>query len=222
MLEAAHRREKRSSSPTRDFRRWPFLHLRHFLPLLAEDTVAGFVLLRIDPADYLFPMIQSWPTSSPSAETLLAERQGDAVLFLNELRHRRGTALKLRLPVHAPASRRRGPSWARPGPSPVLTTAASPVRSVARPVEGTSWTIIAKVDREEMERRSSAAPRPYSWSPLFFILGAARSPCSCGSARTPASCLRQVEAESQKQALVQHFDYLTRYANDIILLSDET
>jgi len=40
----------------------------------------------------LYPLIQSWPTTSPSAETLLVRREGDDVLYLNELRHRKGMA----------------------------------------------------------------------------------------------------------------------------------
>ena len=54
--------------------------------------------LRIDPNRFLYPYIQTWPVPSASAETLLFRGEGDHVLFLNELRHRSNTALKLRVP----------------------------------------------------------------------------------------------------------------------------
>jgi len=57
------------------------------------------LLLKIDPERFLYPLIQAWPTPSGSAETLLVRREGDEVLYLNELRHRKHTALTLRFPV---------------------------------------------------------------------------------------------------------------------------
>lgn len=59
----------------------------------------GALLLVIDADDFLDPLVKSWPTASRSAETLLFERQGDHVLYLNELRHRKGTALSLKIPI---------------------------------------------------------------------------------------------------------------------------
>ncbi len=54
------------------------------------------VLLRSNAESFLYPLIQSWPTSSRTAETLLIRKDGDGVLFLNDLRHRPNTALSLR------------------------------------------------------------------------------------------------------------------------------
>jgi PAS domain S-box-containing protein len=62
----------------------------------------GMLVVEVDPGKFLYPQIQDWPTPSPTAETLLARREGDEVVFLNELRHQRGTALSLRLPKNHP------------------------------------------------------------------------------------------------------------------------
>ena len=56
-------------------------------------------IYRTDPESVLFPLIQTWPTPSQTAETLLVQRDGDDVLFLNDLRHRANTALSLREPL---------------------------------------------------------------------------------------------------------------------------
>lgn len=61
--------------------------------------VIGCVKIVIDPNTYLYPFIQRWPTPSPTAETLLVRRQGENVVFLNELRHRKNTALRLIYPM---------------------------------------------------------------------------------------------------------------------------
>jgi hypothetical protein len=44
-------------------------------------------------------MIQSWPVPRNSAETTLVRRDGDRVLYLNELRYQKDTALKLSIPL---------------------------------------------------------------------------------------------------------------------------
>ena len=57
----------------------------------------GVIVLIYDATRFIYPLIQSWPTPSTTAETLLVRRDGDSVLFLNPLRHRPDAALKLRI-----------------------------------------------------------------------------------------------------------------------------
>lgn len=56
-------------------------------------------MLVCNAAQFLYPLIQSWPTASETAETLLIRKEEEDVLFLNELHHRKGTALRLRIPL---------------------------------------------------------------------------------------------------------------------------
>jgi len=76
------------------------IHYDIIAPLIndREVTVAALVF-RVTPHQYLFPFIQSWPTPSVTSETIIVRRDGDHILFLNELRHRNDTALKLRIPL---------------------------------------------------------------------------------------------------------------------------
>ena len=76
------------------------IHFDVFAPILNDRNVEVAVLvLRVNPYDYLYPLIQSWPTSSKSAETLIIRRDGDSILYENELRHISNTALRLRIPL---------------------------------------------------------------------------------------------------------------------------
>ncbi|MDX8398727.1 MAG: hypothetical protein R8K20_00585 [Gallionellaceae bacterium] len=68
-------------------------------PILSGKHTIGVILLRNDPGIFLYPLIQSWPTLSKSAETLLIESDEESVIFLNELRHRKKTALNMKLPL---------------------------------------------------------------------------------------------------------------------------
>jgi PAS domain S-box-containing protein len=106
----------------------------------------GAVILSIDPEEFLYPYIQSWPVPSETAETLLVERDGDQVLFLNNLRHRQNTALNLTIPLTESQV---------PAVMAVLGTTGAfsgrdyrnvEVISVLEPVRGSPWYIVAKVD----------------------------------------------------------------------------
>ena len=190
-------------------------------PLIAADQVIGFVILRIDPVKFLYPLIQAWPTPSPSAETLLVRREGDDVLFLNELRHRKGTALKLRLPLRTPGLPAAMAASGKTGAALGRDYRGVAVWSVSRPVAGTSWFIVAKIDREEIELPIRRNALWMSLIVLSLVLATAITLISLWQRQIARFRLRQLESERQQRALVQHFDYLTRYANDIILLSDE-
>ncbi len=151
----------------------PHIHLDLVAPLISGEELSGFVILRIDPGDFLFPMIQSWPTPSPSAETLLVRREGDNVLFLNELRHRKDTALKLRLPLRnleLPAAQA---ILGRSGAFSGRDYRGVDVWSVVRPVEGTLWFIVAKVDSDELEQPMRRSALAVFLVALFLILAAA-------------------------------------------------
>jgi len=78
------------------------IYLSVLIPVLdGEDgsRPIGILAFRIDPEQYLYPLINRWPTPSPTAETLIVRREGNDALFLNELRFQVNTALKLRIPL---------------------------------------------------------------------------------------------------------------------------
>ncbi|MFZ2162484.1 MAG: EAL domain-containing protein [Sideroxyarcus sp.] len=131
------------------------IRLDYVVPLVLHENTprhpVGAVVLRAPVESFLFPLIQSWPTASPSAETVLARRDGDQILYLNELRHRKGTALTLRIPLAASGmpvavSIRTGK------PQTMESTDYRGVRILAatRPIQGTDWHLVAKVDRDEV------------------------------------------------------------------------
>lgn len=69
-------------------------------PLVNEnDQSVAALIISINPNDFLYPLIQNWPTPSMSSETIIVRKDQDSVLFLNELRHQKNTALKLKIPV---------------------------------------------------------------------------------------------------------------------------
>ena len=114
-----------------------------------EQQLVGAVVLMIDAHSFLFPMLQSWPVSSNSAETLLVQRDGEDVLFLNELRHRRDTALRLRIPVSRADLPAAMVISGRHGQVDGIDYRGTAVIAVGHPVPDSPWYMIAKIDSDE-------------------------------------------------------------------------
>ena len=130
-------------------------HIHWLVPVgparLADGRPAAAIVIQVDVNNFIYPVIQTWPTASPSGETLLVRQQGATALFMNDLRHSKGTAMVL------------GPSMDTPGlPAAIAIRANAPgttegidyrdktVFAAYRPVAGTTWHIIAKMDQDEV------------------------------------------------------------------------
>lgn len=132
------------------------VHLDVVAPLLpapGEAQAAGVVILRIDVDATLYAFLSSWPIPSDSAESLLFRRDGESVLFLNELRHEKNTALLKRVPLtdtDVLAVRALVTGYRSGGLIEGVDYRGIPVMGVVLPIAGTSWWLVAKADRQEI------------------------------------------------------------------------
>ncbi|MFH1800719.1 MAG: PAS domain S-box protein [Candidatus Omnitrophota bacterium] len=100
--------------------------------------------------EYLFPMIQSWPVPNRSAETLLIRRNGDSAIFLNDLRHHENTALVLSFPFSKTDLPAVQAAKGRIGAFLGSDYRGTEVLADLRPVPGTPWHLVSKVDTAEI------------------------------------------------------------------------
>ncbi len=142
------------------------IHLDVAAPIVNEEgDVVSVILLRTDPNHYLYPLIQSWPTPSKTAETLLFCRDGDEVLFLNKLRHLPDPPLTLRIPMtqmNVPAVQA---AMGLTGVFEGLDYRGEPVLTDLCSIDGSPWYMVAKVDTLEI----LAEARYRARSILLFI-----------------------------------------------------
>lgn len=123
-------------------------------PLFIQNKVTqplGAVVLQIDPEQYFYPLIQSWPTPSRSAETLLVRRDGDGVLFLNNVRHLEKSALALRID----SSRTEVPAikiaiLGQAGVVQGKDYRGTEVVAVLAAIPNSPWFMVSKIDSEEV------------------------------------------------------------------------
>jgi len=185
-----------------------------------DSPPIGILLLRIDPNQFLYPLIQSWPTPSKTAETLLVRREGDEVAFLNELRHRKHTSMNLRFPTgkeNMPASiAARGIEGSVEG----IDYRGVPVLAAVLSVPDTNWFLVAKVDHDEFFSILYKRARFIAIIIISFITAAGLGIGLIWRHQNAEFYQKQYEIEHERQLYLQRYEYITKYANDIMLFVD--
>lgn len=195
----------------------PDIRMNLWVPIGAGPEGArakGVLLMAIAPEAFLYPLVQSWPAPSSSAETLLFRPEGNEIVYLNDLHHRANSALSLRVLI---------------GKYPGLQSFLAgrkveelvayhdyrgvPVLGVLRRVGGTSWVMVAKIDEAEIY----GPLRQRVWTGSFGLIGVLVL-----VAAGLGLMVHHHDAELARKQLFasQRFEWLMRDANDIILLMD--
>jgi PAS domain S-box-containing protein len=194
------------------------------VPLLpGNGSPAAAVVLRTDPARYLFPLLQSWPVPSASAEILLFRRDGEQVLYLNDLLYQKDAAARFSAPVANPrllaAQVLRGeikPGRLFEGED----YRGVPSLGVVRAVLNTDWFVITKIDRAEL---FSQAWRESLWLGLAGLLTLAM--IAIGSVlwlqrRSLDESQRQRARQAEKLRALEVLDNLVHSSDDAIAVKD--
>jgi PAS domain S-box-containing protein len=199
----------------------PEIHIDMHIPLfLQQDNSAKLIamlVVRLNPADFLYPLIQSWPTISKSAETILIRKQGDSILCLNELRHLKNTALNLRFPISNTIF-----SVIDQYPSQSFSEGLDyrnvQVISYTMKIPGTDWFVMSKIDRDEIY----APVRREAFIILIIIISLITLSLLVGiliwKNRQAKYYRDEYLSEVERKALLKHFEYLFKLANDALFL----
>jgi two-component system, cell cycle sensor histidine kinase and response regulator CckA len=187
-----------------------------------QGEAAPVLLLQRNLQNFLYPLIQSWPTPSPTAETLLLRQEGMDMVFLNEPRHATNAAFTLRLPI-SPDSQG---LWSKAGlgqegPVQGIDYRGVAVVGVIRKVPGTSWIMISKIDHAEINAPLRADARNMillvSTTLLALFLGGAW----WWRQEKTHLLVRQLAAETALRKKDQRIVSLMQEANDAIIVFDE-
>jgi len=147
------------------------------IPFLKTGRPAhGAMVLRVDPRRSLAPMLARWPGPSRTGEAVLWDRVGERIVNISDV-HREADSFgriseavaTSMLPV-ARAMRGELPSGE------VLRAVdyrGVPVLWCARPVSGTTWWLVAKMDMAEVDAPAWQRAREIGLAALLALLGAA-------------------------------------------------
>ena len=127
------------------------VHVDAVAPILdAEAKPIAVLVMRSNAKSLLYPLIQSWPTPSRTAETLLVRRDGEEVIFLNDLRHRPDSALSLREPLTRADLPAAQAVLGKQGIFQGKDYRGVEVMADLRHISGSPWFMVAKVDASEI------------------------------------------------------------------------
>ena len=130
-----------------------------YYQLDGELVSPGAIVLQSAAEDFLYPLVQSWPTPSETAETALVARDGEYALFLNDLRHVDGAALELRIPLTESDNPAVMAVTGVTGLVEGVDYRGERVFAYLAPIEGSEWFMVTKIDVDEAlaEWRARAA-----------------------------------------------------------------
>ena len=113
-------------------------------PLVAgKGTARAAVVFHNDPQDTLLPILAAWPVPSRTAVTLLIRREGDGLVGV------KGRSIPVTTPSLFAAKVFRGElPFGHLGDG--IDNLGVPVYGIVRPVPGTDWYLVAKIDRREV------------------------------------------------------------------------
>ena len=180
------------------------LDLGLVIPLSVGRPTSRTLVLGIVAHKTLDPLIESWPSPGGNGDILLLRGQGGAA------RAPAGMALS----AAALAQLERGGTMHGVGHRGV------PVLAALRKVPASDWSIVAEMDLEQVEiplrdQSASLALR------LAALIAAAAFGLGVLWRHQRLQFYKQAyEAEQERRALAGHFDYLSHYTNDIILLTN--
>ncbi len=200
------------------------MHIDLIVPLFSsnrnDSSLIGAMMLRIDPQVILFQLIQTWPSPSRTSEILLLKQDGDSILYLNEVRHKKNALLTLRMPIsneNLPAAMAiRGLEGVVEG----IDYRGIPVLADIKHIYDSPWYMIAKVDREEIYEPLHSIAWNIIIGTLLLILSAGSIIGFWWWNQRVKYYRERYAAELERQALLKHFDHIVKYANDSILLID--
>jgi PAS domain S-box-containing protein len=181
----------------------------------------GALVLQIDPGLFLYPLIQTWPVPSRTAETLLVQREGDHVVFLNKLRHLQKEPFEFRIPVSRESVPAVRAVLGMKGVFIGTDYRGEKVLSVLTAIPDSSWFMVTKMDAQEAFDHIKFN----KWLIVSLVMGL--MVIAFVGTGLLWQYMRKLHykaiyhAEMQRQALLSHFGHLVKYANDIILLADE-
>ncbi len=150
------------------------IHYDILSPLINDaGVVFAVILTRLNANDYLYPLIQRLPTASESAETLLLRKEGEYVLYLNNLRHRDSTALTFKIPLTETQLPAVQAANGYEGIFDGKDYRGVEVFADLRKIPNTNWFMVTKIDKAEMFselRMLSIFTIVFSVSMILFVV----------------------------------------------------
>ncbi len=192
-----------------------------FAPSTADNSQLGVMVLRMAEQSRLFPDLHWWPAGIHRAETMLVQSVGSGDPALVTFQPDQTMKLESGGSGH-------DTHWAsfvwhmnRPGVFETLDHRGVPVLAAVETVQDSAWLLIAKVPQDEVYRPLRRLGGASGVAVLFLIGVSAAGIGLWWRQQMAGLAVEWLHGQLHRQAMRKHLEYLTRFANDIILLLDD-
>lgn len=178
------------------------------------------LVLLIDPATSLYPLLERSPIAGRSMNVVLVRREGDEVVNLNDLPGEPGSALRVRRPILDPILPAARAVAQGPGVMEGVDHRVVPIVSASRGIAGTDWVIV--VSARQTEIYQSLRETAVTVAAVAFLLMAIVVLVVGWYEREheTARLGDELKAEKERAAVSERLALLMRSAHDLILVFD--
>jgi PAS domain S-box-containing protein len=181
------------------------------------------LVFHVAPAEQLYPLLNRWPTASATGEAFLFRRDGAHVAYLSDLRLHPDAAGRLRRLLAEDsllAAPLLGGDAALAEPTTGVDYGGHEVTGVIRPVGGTDWLVMAKVDRREILVGALGDALWISLAGLLSLLVVAAGLHLHRQRQTLMASLKEREAQQEKVRALQLLAAIADGSDDAIYAKD--
>ena len=194
------------------------------VPLLRTGAPArGAIVLRIDPRRSLFPTLANWPVPSRTAESVLWDRRGGHIVNISDVQRQPGSLGSISELVATstmPIARAVRGELAPGVPARVIDRWGSEVLWCARPVTGTDWWLVAKMDMAEVDAPAWARARETGVAALLALLGAALAARVWSQRRLVREAEQERHAQRERLRALALLEAIAQSATDAVYAKD--
>ncbi|MBN1632846.1 MAG: PAS domain S-box protein [Ignavibacteria bacterium] len=198
------------------------IHLDLMIPVFSvyDNSVKKIITLEIDPDDYIYPLIQSFPADSYSGESLLIKEDNGSALVLNELKFQENTALKFRFDKSRTDIIAVKAINKITGLTEGIDYKNNNVLGVIKPIEETGWILITKINKDEIYQDIHFITRWFIIIITLLLLSITALILLYISRIKLYHRLEESELQTEKESLERYYDVFKESTNDIMILSD--
>gem|GEM_PF-1426855 len=189
-------------------------------PQGAAKTV---VVMRVDTGRFLYPFIRSWPIKSETAENLLFRKEGNGILFLNDLRYQKNSALSAKMDIEKNGCVSLKSMLEKPNPDEIIEGRDyrnTSVVSIVQAIPGTPWFLISKQDESEVYAAARQIARWIGLADLLTIIIIAAAMLLLRQQKELHLARIRDKEQAEKLQALQLLDAISESSTDAIFAKD--
>ena len=200
------------------------IYLNLLIPLLNFDSSdsllpsVGLLIIKLNPEIHLYPLIQFSNSIYKTSEIEIIKKENDSVLFLNDLKYKNNTALKFKLDSKQDEIIAVQALKEIDGNAEGKDYRGVEVFAYISKIPILNWHLIAKIDKDEILAPVKTKFTYISLLIILIIFSTGAILFIGWKNQQTKFYKREYESELEKKALNIHYEYLNKYANDIIIL----